>query len=173
MKVTQHIPGFVSGVEPERHEVSSQEDLLNLEFVKRQRSYEGFHRFSLSENCLMAEFKGGKEWWVIAFLDSTEGIDLPVWKSQKGDSDKEFKGSTSHGFVIRAKRPYEAPAKMEIQGEECIHLSDPSPNRYNLKDGVYIQVYKYIKGPVPLNPEWETAEFEDAIYFHPPKSVEV
>jgi hypothetical protein len=44
MKITQHIPGFVTGREPERAEVSSLAELLELPWVAHWKTHENFHR---------------------------------------------------------------------------------------------------------------------------------
>ncbi len=86
----QHIPSCVSGVDKKTFEFDTLQELLDNSIVKRwcmhplnenEVAPEGyFRRYSLSENRLMAEFKNGKEWWVIGFIKYPEKLDLPKWE---------------------------------------------------------------------------------------------
>ena len=81
IKVTQYRPAFFEGFENHIVEVDSKDELLDIEFVKGFKENPDFHRYSLSTNKLMAEYKNGEEWWVVAFLENYEGIDLPQWQA--------------------------------------------------------------------------------------------
>lgn len=79
MKVRQHIPGFVSGVEPDEATVTTLAELLALPWVSRWATDPTFHRFSVSNGrLLMAEQNGGANWWVVAYLDGAPS-GLPAW----------------------------------------------------------------------------------------------
>ena len=85
MHVTQYRPAYFEGFENEEHDVSTLEELLALPFVKNFAEgppNEAFHQFSLDDNRLMAEYKRGKIWWVVAFLDDPAPIrgGLPKWE---------------------------------------------------------------------------------------------
>lgn len=85
----QHIPDFVSGVKRQIFKFETLEELLDNDIVKRWRMHpfeedkpsppDYFHRYSLSDNRLMAELKDGKEWYVIGYIANPEGLDLPKW----------------------------------------------------------------------------------------------
>lgn len=88
-EIRQHIPAFVElDGDPEGARFLDLEELLAIPWVKNWSTFPGFHRFSLSDDAcrdgsrvilLMAEFRGGAEWWVAGFLkDPVEG--LPKWK---------------------------------------------------------------------------------------------
>ena len=82
MKVTQHIPDFCSGAVAYTAEVDTKDELLKLDWVKSwAEAVEGvpFLRFSLSDNYLMGEWGEGQltKWWVIAYLEKPEEMDLP------------------------------------------------------------------------------------------------
>jgi hypothetical protein len=83
IKVVQHVPGFVSGVEPNVAQVATTADLLALPWIKQyeKRGDPPFFRFSQSDGLLMAEYGDGKKWWVVARL-SGDPVDLPEWKSR-------------------------------------------------------------------------------------------
>ncbi len=51
------------------------------EFVleTRKQTPHTFHRWSIDENRLMCETNGGRNWWVVGFIDDTRGLDLPKW----------------------------------------------------------------------------------------------
>ena len=88
IKFKQHVPNFVDidDDQKERAEFNSQEELLAHPWIDDWTKHEGFLRFSLSpqgrgyETHLMAEFDEGKKWWVLGYLSTTEGLDLPRWK---------------------------------------------------------------------------------------------
>lgn len=90
MKVKQHIPNFVSGVDPKEVIVSSQEELLSIPFVVTFRYLVEFFRYSISNNkYLIAEYKGGGEWWVVAHLYEIDcELSLPVWNSEEANKKK-------------------------------------------------------------------------------------
>ena len=111
---TQHRPAYYTGYENKTVEFNSLEELLKIEFVDNfKKAYNkpfpenisagmvdlmdygqdnaGFYRFSISkrfngETILMAEYKQGKEWWVVGYITNDEkGItnSLPVWEAKK------------------------------------------------------------------------------------------
>ena len=83
MKVIQHRPSFVDGFTNELVYVDSKEELLDIEFVKGFRDMPDFYRFSISDNLLMAEYENGKKWWVVAYLEDFNDIDIPKFKSNR------------------------------------------------------------------------------------------
>lgn len=93
MTIRQHVPGFVDlGDEEPRHaEYSTKEELLQIPWVASYMTrYEHpavkpFHRWSLSDHWLMAEFDEGREFWVVGFLSDPIAIDLPQWVAPKDD----------------------------------------------------------------------------------------
>lgn len=82
MTFKQHIPGFISGVDPVSFPFSSLDELLQNEIIRRWATDPAFYRFSLSDkDTLMAEMDGGKKWWVVGFIkdgDATSLV-LPAW----------------------------------------------------------------------------------------------
>ena len=80
MKVTQHRPAFFEGFENEVIEVNTKEELLNIKFIKNFSEQPNFYRYSITDNCLMAEFENGKKWWVVAHLEDFDSLDLPKWQ---------------------------------------------------------------------------------------------
>lgn len=81
-KFIQHMPSYV---EADRFEYAfdKQEELLNHPWIKEWSKDEGFHRYSLSNQLLIAEFEQGKKWWVLGYIKHPEYIDLPVWEPKK------------------------------------------------------------------------------------------
>lgn len=99
MVIRQHIPNFVSGVDPQSVGFDTLEQLLAIDFVDRFRFRDlsldfvaahpntKFSRFSLShyagETWLMiAEYAEGRHWWVVGYITSpTPEIitGLPEW----------------------------------------------------------------------------------------------
>jgi len=51
------------------------EELLEIDFVKGMSEIKDFYRYSVSGNHLMAEYKNGKEWWVIGTIRNA--VNLP------------------------------------------------------------------------------------------------
>lgn len=107
--IKQYRPAFVTGYENQTIEFNSVEELLKIEFVDNfKKAYnkplpanvpaglvalmdedDKFHQFSISERTdhkiLMAEYKKGKEWWVVGFITDQAGIvnSLPKWEPKK------------------------------------------------------------------------------------------
>ena len=88
MHFRQHVPGSCDGVEPYSFYFETTEDLLEHPRVAeyQQDNYTGhgaFHRYSRSrhgdETLLMAEYDGGKHWWVVGYIDGEPGVDLPAF----------------------------------------------------------------------------------------------
>ena len=81
----EYVPGFVdNGEDLKEVTFKTTKELLKIPFVKRWSKDKEFYRFSISDENLMAEFKNGKEWWVIGNIERPEEVDLPQWKSPKG-----------------------------------------------------------------------------------------
>jgi hypothetical protein len=95
IRVRQHIPGFVDTHPPYSTEVDSLAALLAIPWIASWAhddlvakdghvSVRPFYRWSVadrgtSRQTLMAEFENGDHFWVVAFLDSDQPIDLPDW----------------------------------------------------------------------------------------------
>jgi hypothetical protein len=84
--ITQHTPDFVEGDEDTRKvaHFSDLASLLRIEWVKRFTKVKNFHQLSInlisSDHCLLiAEYKGGKEWYVVGYITQV-GLGLPIWK---------------------------------------------------------------------------------------------
>jgi len=90
MEFAQHVPGFVDQDEEDRVRITfnSLDELMNHPWMVERKSREGFFKYSISRgDTLMAEYKEGREWWVIGYL-SGEGIDkldLPEWQPVEKD----------------------------------------------------------------------------------------
>jgi len=87
MKVSQHIPGFITGVNPINFDNIEASSLFNLEFIRSWKDLESFIRFIVSYEDyneapkLMCEIKDekqptGKSFWVIAKLTPLEEVKL-------------------------------------------------------------------------------------------------
>jgi hypothetical protein len=81
----QHRPGYVCiSTAPETLIFSTTDELRAAPWVKRWVDAPDFHQLSQSghgrETLLIAETKGGKEWWVVGYLQSrVDG--LPEWSA--------------------------------------------------------------------------------------------
>ena len=87
--IRQHIPAFFEGMPQSVIEFDTQEELLDIPFVRAFRVTEGaedtpdpyFYRYSIAEgDKLMVEIRGGKAWFVIGHLDDISNLNLPDWK---------------------------------------------------------------------------------------------
>ena len=78
-KFIQHIPGFIGGIEPERNDFETTEDLLKLEAVRRYGRGKDFSHFALSDDLLMEISDEGLRWWVVGSIEKPEEVDLPKW----------------------------------------------------------------------------------------------
>lgn len=92
MRVRQHIPSFVDGVEPLRNYVYTVEELERLESVYRWTQQQMFYRFAIYRNyfdnlhLMIAEFDGGKHWFVVAYLNGDDSLKIlakyPEWEAK-------------------------------------------------------------------------------------------
>jgi hypothetical protein len=91
IRLVQHIPNFVDGVDPKIVTCGSQTELLAVPWVAHYANGEliarngevrrrPFWGYSLSDDRLMAEYDEGRHWWVIGTItDGREMLDLPKW----------------------------------------------------------------------------------------------
>lgn len=79
-KIRQYIPAFVTGFENEEVSFNTTEDLLEIGFVKNFSKLDNFYQYSISDNALMAEYKDGRSWWVVGFIDKLQEVSLPKWE---------------------------------------------------------------------------------------------
>ncbi len=82
-EIRQHIPAFITGIKPKTVNFKTQDDLLNIDFVK-QKIIEKFFQFSISGNILMAEYDNGEYYFVIGYLKHIENtpLNLPLWSKK-------------------------------------------------------------------------------------------
>ena len=74
----QHRPSYVEGFVQEHKSFETLEELIETPWIKAFMHYPEFYQFSQEGNCLIAEYRGGREWWVVARLK--EPVEnLPVW----------------------------------------------------------------------------------------------
>lgn len=77
-EIRQHRPAFFEGFENETVPFDSLEELVKIPWITNFLKSPNFHQFSASDNMLMAEYRGGREWWVVGFLKNpVDG--LPKW----------------------------------------------------------------------------------------------
>ena len=78
-KITQYRPAFFEGFVNETAHFETMGDLLSIPFVANFANDEGFFRFSISDEMLMAEYDGGKKWWVVGRFEAPPNVGLPTW----------------------------------------------------------------------------------------------
>ena len=92
--IKQHIPNFVSGIDPVTWNFENRNELLSIDFVKRWID-EDFHQFSVSEyyDCilLMAELEDGNKWYVIGYITgiSEDDLGLPKFKAKRKNCNEQ------------------------------------------------------------------------------------
>lgn len=73
IKVKQHIPAFVSGLQPTVHYVESPEKILNVEFLKNIANHEDHVGFGISsyleDTFILLELTKDKKHYVVAFIE--------------------------------------------------------------------------------------------------------
>lgn len=91
MKFTQHVPGAVDlgDIPPVSFSFTILEELTTHEFIREFVTAKNFYRLSIaphepnffnkSDGCLMAEFSGGKHWWVLGYIEESKQLNLPTW----------------------------------------------------------------------------------------------
>lgn len=80
--IRQHIPNFVTGVDPEEGTFTTLDELEALPFVARAIATPGFLRLSKNENRLMLELSmppPNGEYWVLGYIERPDEVDLPQW----------------------------------------------------------------------------------------------
>jgi hypothetical protein len=93
----QHRPAFFEGFENLEGDVPDVDRLLEIEFIKNFSTLPNFHRFSVGStvqtpkglmNTLMAEYREGYEWWVVAYLWPHDELEpLPKWEAKYKDKE--------------------------------------------------------------------------------------
>lgn len=80
-----HYPHGDYDNEAERSSVyfDTNEELFEVDMVKRWSMHKDFYRYSISDNHLMAEYIDGKKWWVIGYIKYPEKLNLPKWEPKK------------------------------------------------------------------------------------------
>lgn len=78
--IKEHVPGFVDArvADPLTATFSTEDDLRAVPWVASWAAEPGFVQFSRSDNALMAELHGGREFWVVGYLAPLPPW-LPVW----------------------------------------------------------------------------------------------
>jgi hypothetical protein len=93
-EITQHRPAYFEGFDTEVVKFQTTEELLAIPFVKNFKEvYDNrFFQYSIdpggnfSRSLLICEVDSGKQWWVVGYLETTDGIDLPKWVPVREDS---------------------------------------------------------------------------------------
>jgi len=80
--IRQYRPAFFEGFENETVEFSTDEELINIPFVKNF-SNDKFSHYAVSDNHLMAIYDDGFEWWVIGTIQCPASVKLPKWNGGK------------------------------------------------------------------------------------------
>lgn len=89
-RLIQHRPGFGDGYEPagwkaKKIEFKNYEEFISDPWMKELQEKEGFYRFSVDDDYLIAEFNEGKDWIIVGgFFDAWEVMrKLPKWEPKK------------------------------------------------------------------------------------------
>lgn len=102
-KIVKYIPPtYELRNPPEPKNYTNVNDILEMDFIKRWSSLDDFYKFSVSRNNLIAEFKNGYEWHVIAAIEGIEDLDFPKWdkgRTKVTDGESEF---TVEGVDVRS-----------------------------------------------------------------------
>lgn len=84
MIIRQYRPAFFEGFETEECSFETVEELFQIPWIENFTKRDDFHQFSRADEMLMAEYKEGKEWWVVGrFLGNPDEIDLPKWEPKE------------------------------------------------------------------------------------------
>jgi len=83
--ITQHIPNFIDTWPRVTDAVINMENLFKVDWIKKFSEQEGFHRFSISDDLMMAEYNEGKKWFVVGRFNNPNPIfiDLPDWEPKE------------------------------------------------------------------------------------------
>ncbi len=89
--VTQYFPDFYEGFTALEVSFDTTDELVNIPFIKHFSEQPGFDFYAKSLNhpsLLMAVYNKESTWYVIAFLDNPDLVDLPVWDCEKVNKSK-------------------------------------------------------------------------------------
>jgi hypothetical protein len=90
--IYQHVPAFAWDPRDEvkKADFNTLEELLQVPWVKVWENgfnVKGenikFSHWALSENNLMAVYGENEAWWVVGYIETLSGIDLPEWEPPK------------------------------------------------------------------------------------------
>jgi hypothetical protein len=81
--ITQHLPAYVEGFENVTVEFNDDDSLVSIPFVRRFSELKDFSHFAVSDNCLMAIYKDGFEWWVVGYIKEPWRLKLRKWDGAK------------------------------------------------------------------------------------------
>lgn len=82
-QIRQYRPSYFEGFGNEVADFSTAEELLEIPFVKNFKKNGEFYQFSLSDSHLMAEYRNGREWWVVGIVSDASKVLLPKWNGGK------------------------------------------------------------------------------------------
>ena len=80
--ISQYCPTFFEGFENKTVEFSTDDDLINIPFVKNF-ARDNFSHYAMSGDCLMAIYDYGFDWWVIGTIQYPASVKLPKWNGGK------------------------------------------------------------------------------------------
>lgn len=74
--IRQHVADYIDTDSPTKSaSFETLAELLQIPFVRRYMDNEQFHQFSIARGHLIAEWRGGREWWVAGIVDGpVEGL---------------------------------------------------------------------------------------------------
>jgi hypothetical protein len=72
--IWQRIPGYNDA------EFNNATDLVEISWIKEFAEREGFHRFSVRDHWLIAEYNGGATWTTVGLLRKPKEVGLPKHK---------------------------------------------------------------------------------------------
>lgn len=81
-EIRQYRPAFFEGFDAETVAFDTWDEILAIPWVKKFSERPEFHQFSMSNNHLMAEYRGGREWWVCGIVQYPLP-DAPQWGGGK------------------------------------------------------------------------------------------
>jgi hypothetical protein len=78
-KIQRYRPACFSGYDEESASFNSLDELMEIEWIASWKEHTDFYKYSISRNqWLMAEFKEGREWWVIGYFHEVYN-DVQLW----------------------------------------------------------------------------------------------
>lgn len=79
MQIRQYRPDFFEGFNNETAQFNTLDEMLAIPWIKNFAAIQGFYRFRIDRDHLIAEYREGREWWVVGLFPEGSNVALPEY----------------------------------------------------------------------------------------------